>query len=245
MHLSSPINQHIVASLRITFRICISWTDTPDVKIVRREKEIDTSTDHWDLLLVLPACSASESISFEKRRSPCRKDGNSKRYLFACVPNTKAVLSYSHSPSLRATGYKSFPNIGLTYRFENSAARKQPICIRITRNVPRDVRLLDASACLTRRRMPQGEKGATRRENSNTSGGKRGGHYNGGFALWSGNFSRCIIIAQVWNTVPKLIDAGAVIDIDLFVAYKNIRKRLWFILFSVTNQPVRHITDLL
>lgn len=67
-------------------------------------------------------------------------------------------------PVLCATGYKSFPNIGLTYRFENSAARKQPICIRITRNIPRDVRLLDASACLAQRQPPQKEKEASQKE---------------------------------------------------------------------------------
>lgn len=108
---------------------------------------------------------------WEEQVAFCRKDGNSERYLFAFVPNTKPVLSYSHSLSvfLCATGYKSFPNIGLTYRFENSAARKQPICIRIMWNVPRDVRLLDASACLT-------TTGAARRKRSdparsgNTSG---------------------------------------------------------------------------
>lgn len=41
-------------------------------------------------------------------------------------------------------GCKTFPNIGLTYRLENSTTSKQPIRIRITRNIPRDVRLLTA-----------------------------------------------------------------------------------------------------
>lgn len=59
--------------------------------------------------------------------------------------------SFSFSWQTRATtfqrrGYESFPNIGLTYRLENSTASKQPIRIRVTRNVPGDVRLLNASA---------------------------------------------------------------------------------------------------
>lgn len=135
------------------------------------QEEIDTSTDHWDLLLVLPACSASESISFEKRRSPFAEKTETRRGISLPSYQTRSpcslILTLSPSVPLCATGYKSFPNIGLTYRFENSTARKQPICIRIMRNVPRDVRLLDASACLTRRRtpgMPRGEKGVILRE---------------------------------------------------------------------------------
>ena len=40
---------------------------------------------------------------------------------------------------------ETFPNIGLTYRLENSTTSKQPIRIRITRNVPRDARLSTAA----------------------------------------------------------------------------------------------------
>lgn len=57
----------------------------------------------------------------------------------------KASPSFAgHDFALRRGTTKTFPNIGLTYRLENSGTSKQPIRIRITRNVPGDVRLSTA-----------------------------------------------------------------------------------------------------
>lgn len=151
---SSPVKLRVVVSLRITFRICIVRADPPAMSKsyggTRRNRYF-----HGPLRFIARAsCLPRIRIDFvwEEKVAFCRKDGNSERGISLLSYQTRnpRALLYSHSLSLsvspRATGYKSFPNIGLTYRFENSAARKQPICIRITRNVPRDVRLLDASA---------------------------------------------------------------------------------------------------
>lgn len=56
--------------------------------------------------------------------------------------------------------YETFPNIGLTYRLENSRTSKQPIRIRVTRNVSGDVRL---STALRRPRKQAGMDKTTRR----------------------------------------------------------------------------------
>lgn len=58
---------------------------------MRGQEEINTTTGHWDLSLVLPACSALRSISLERREArPTKGTEGSGSYLFASSYQTRS-----------------------------------------------------------------------------------------------------------------------------------------------------------
>lgn len=195
VYLNLPIKLPAVVAFRLAFYICISSIDPSTSKLCGEQEEIDASTVHWDLSLALPVL-ASHQDRFRLRRE-ARLAGRTES---RGVVSLFAFSRTKHEAcAIRATGYKSFPNIGLTYRFENSAARKQPICIRITRNVPRDVRLLDASSCLIWQQTPKKKREVI--QESDTASEKVEGDRERDVTLqWqfysAKCFYRCIMTAQ-------------------------------------------------
>lgn len=83
-------------------------------------------------------------MSHDSRSPGIQIDFARKRKGAIAVQKASLLSWQTRTMTFLRRGCKTFPNIGLTYRLENSTTSKQPIRIRITRNIPRDVRLLTA-----------------------------------------------------------------------------------------------------
>lgn len=97
-----------------------------------------------------PLTARKEFINKNNEKDDLRFFGDSlvrRASIYSAGKRKEGMAGQKASPSsaghgatlLRRATTKTFPNIGLTYRLENSGTSKQPIRIRITRNVPGDV----------------------------------------------------------------------------------------------------------
>lgn len=237
VYLNLSVKLLVVAAFKLAFYICISPIDPSTSKLCGEQEEIDASTDHWDLSLVLPVL-ASYQDRFRLRREPRLAGRTESRGGISSpfrVPNTKPVryarrdTKVSQISDWRIAS-KIARRVNNRYVFASRGMSRGMSAFWMHPRVSHDDRRRKKKKKHFRRAAPRQKKQRKI---------ERGIVLQRQFHSAKCKFFPLHYDRAIWSAVSKLIDGDAVIDTDPLVAYKDISEGYICDLscFRLTMQP--------